>query len=154
MGINRRSPNKSLFTTEVDSSASKILRVSSSQSSLVVRFRKGISWSRTTQLYILIAFIVISINLIGISHHLEFLTLCDTSTGFSSFRQRPIMVQIEGTTDVIRTLQLEAKPIHLIKRRKNRYWVKHRVYAHVQVKELEDGCVHLGEWMKDIASFM
>lgn len=113
--------------------------------------RRLTAWaSRKEQLYVLVALLVTVINLIGLFHRLDLPTLCNVSTGSSSLRQRPIVVQIEGTIDAILPLQLEAKPAHLIKQRKNRYWVNHRIYAHVQLKELEDGCEYLGSWMNDI----
>jgi len=61
------------------------------------------------------------------------------------------MVQIVGdSNDFIRHLQLDPNPAHLVEKRKNRYWVRHRIYEHTQIKELEEGCVHLGSWMLDI----
>lgn len=50
----------------------------------------------------------------------------------------------------ISPLRLEATPVHFIEKRKNQYWIKHRVNELNQVKGLDKGCVALGDWMNDI----
>jgi hypothetical protein len=70
----------------------------------------------------------------------------------SDFRPRPVMIQATAELESMWThpLRLEANPVHFIEKRKNRYWMRHRVYELNQVKGLDKGCVALGDWMNDI----
>jgi len=60
------------------------------------------------------------------------------------------LVQTVGNKyGMVRKLQLENSPAHLIEQRRNKYWIKHRVYEHKQRLELEEGCEYLGDSMDD-----
>jgi hypothetical protein len=64
------------------------------------------------------------------------------------FRQRPVMVQLQGRNSVTQ-LAFEEIPEHFVQDRRNHYWINGGAEWHDPRSERKEGCVALGKWQDE-----
>ena len=63
----------------------------------------------------------------------------------SGFRQRPIMLHMDGE-NVTRLNHFVENPTHLVTDRRNHYWLDHGATWYDSLSKRREGCVPMGEW--------